>query len=245
MATVYGYGRHSTNKQGLTEDAQRFKVEGHIQAHLSEHTYGGWLYDRAVSGKKPLCEREEGRKLWVLLQPGDHVVWAKLDRAFRSVIDGASTMQLLTAKGVFIHSLDLGLDTSTAIGRCISTVLLAFAELEREYASQRTKDGLGAKRQKGRPYTRVPPIGWKKVGKKRDSLWLPDPDERIQVQRIVDMREGGASLEQIVLAFKRVNLRRPGGFFWNVNSVTRAIAAAANGFPKRFANALSPLSADA
>lgn len=243
MATVYGYGRHSTNKQGLTEDAQRSKVEAHITAHLSEHDYGGWLYDRAVSGKKPLCEREEGRKLWVLLQPGDHVVWAKLDRAFRSVVDGASTMQLLTAKGVFIHSLDLGLDTSTAIGRCISTVLLAFAELEREYASQRTKDGLGAKRQRGKPYTRAAPIGWKKIGTKGDSYWLPDHEEREQVQRIVDMRAGEASLEEIVLAFHRVNLRRPDGHFWNVNSVTRALVAAEHGFPKRFASAKSPSSA--
>lgn len=233
MATVYGYGRHSTNKQGLTEDAQRSKVEAHIKAHLSEHDYGGWLYDRAVSGKKPLCEREEGRKLWVLLQPGDHVVWAKLDRAFRSVVDGASTMQLLTAKGVYIHSLDLGLDTSTAVGRCISTVLLAFAELEREYASQRTRDGLGAKRRQGKPYTLAAPIGWRKVGKKANSLWLPDDEERQQVRRIADMRANGWSLERITLAMQRQGVR-PNGYHWNINSVSRAIRAAASGFPKAF-----------
>lgn len=243
MATVYGYGRHSTNKQGLTEDAQRAKVEAHIKAQLSDHQYGGWLYDRAVSGKKPLCEREEGRKLWVLLQPGDHVVWAKLDRAFRSVIDGASTMQLLSAKGVFIHSLDLGLDTSTAIGRCISTVLLAFAELERDYASQRTKDGLGAKRQKGKPYNRAAPIGWRKIGTKADSYWLPDHEERQQVQRMVALRQAGASLEQITLTFQRENCKRPNGYHWNINSVTRAIVACGSGFPKRFSGVRSPSSA--
>jgi hypothetical protein len=74
MAKVYGYGRHSTDKQGLTEGAQRETVETYIRQHLAGVEYGGWLYDSAVSGAEPLFSREQGGRLGTLLEPGDEVV---------------------------------------------------------------------------------------------------------------------------------------------------------------------------
>jgi len=232
MPTVYGYGRHSTDKQGLTEDAQRHKVEAYIQAQLSEHSYGGWIYDTAVSGSKPLFERPQGRNLWALAQPGDHLVWAKLDRAFRSVVDGAATLAVLAQKGVFVHSLDLGLDTSTAIGRCVCTVMLAFAELEREYARERTREALREKRGAGLPYGRHTPIGWRRIGKRRLATFVPDPDERLQVTHIQDLRAAGMSFERIVLELR--DTVRPRGRPWNCETTRDALKAAAAGYPKRY-----------
>lgn len=230
MPTVFGYGRHSTDKQGLTEDAQKLKVESYISANLAEHTYGGWLYDSAISGKKPLFERPRGRDLLALAQPGDHLVWAKLDRAFRSVVDGASTLAMLAHKGVYVHSLDLGLDTSTAVGRCVCTVMLAFAELEREYASERTQEALSAKKRAGLPYGGGVPIGWKKIGSGKTGRFVPDPVERDQATAIAELRANGSSHEQIVMGLR--GLRRPCGREWHRESVRRAILAASLRFPK-------------
>ena len=235
---VYGYGRHSTDKQGLTEEAQRTKVEAYIKSHLPDQEYKGWIYDPATSGAQPLFERPSGRNLLTLLQPGDHVVWAKLDRAFRSVLDGVSTLSMLGLRNVFVHSLDLGLDTSTAIGRCICTVMLAFAELERSYASQRTKDALRVKRDAGKPSGAKPPIGWHKVGKKRDSYYAPDMEERAQVQAISEMRDTGLSYESIQL--EMLNVRRTNGRRWNKNSIRLAVMAAVRGFPKSHAGRERP-----
>lgn len=243
MAMVYGYGRHSTGKQSLSEEAQRHKVEHHISVMLPEHTYAGWLYDGATSGKTSLFEREQGRNLWLLAQPGDHIVWAKLDRAFRSVADGATTLEMLRAKGVFVHSLDLGLDTSTPTGRFISTVMLAFAELERECIGDRTREGLAAKKRSGKPYTHHTPIGWRKVGKKRYGQWLPCEREREQVRRIVHMREHGISLKGVVHTLR--DTPRPNGYYWNRNSVCRAVKAFRAGFPKHFLPEREPEKADA
>lgn len=230
MATVFGYGRHSTDKQSLTEEAQRTRVESYVTSALPHLVYGGWFYDPAVSGKKPLFERPEGRNLLALAQPGDHLVWAKLDRAFRSVVDGASTLAMLAHKGVFVHSLDLGLDTSTAVGRCVCTVMLAFAELEREYASERTQEALSAKRRAGLPAGTGVPTGWKKVGKGRDARFVPDQSERDQVATIVALRSAGESHEGIVMRMR--GTRRPNGREWHRAAVRRAIQAAALGFPK-------------
>lgn len=224
MASVYGYGRHSTDKQGLTEEAQRSKVEPYIRQHLREHTYGGWLYDSAISGARPLFERPAGKEVNAMLRPGDHVVWARLDRAFRSVVDGASTLAELGSRGVFVHSLDLGLDTSTAVGRCVCTVMLAFAELEREYARSRTREALRTKRAAGLPYGRHTPIGWRRLGSGPNGRFVPDEIEREQARRIQALRDQGLSFDAIV---GRMNgTRRPSGKAWNRNTVRLAVQAA-------------------
>lgn len=234
MPTVYCYGRASTDKQAVTEDAQRSACEEYVDRCLvpQGYTYGGWMYDAATSGSTQMFEREQGRSLWALVQPGDRIVWAKLDRAFRSSYDFVHTMQLLQAKGVSFTSLDIGLDSGTPIGRCVFTIMAAFAELEREFIRERTKNGLRAKRQNGKPLNTHAPIGWRKVGTKGDAYFLPDPAERAQVDRMVVMRQGGASLERITLAFW--GERRPNGYRWNINSITRALKAAAARYPKEF-----------
>ncbi|NBV87912.1 MAG: recombinase family protein [Betaproteobacteria bacterium] len=231
MPTVYCYGRASTSRQLLTEQNQRSLCEEFANRTLLPQgwAYGGWLYDSATSGSRPMFERDEGRKLWALVQPGDMIVWAKLDRAFRSVVDASQTMKLLQVKDVSFASLDLGLDTSTAIGRCVFTILTAFAELELEFIRERTRDGLRAKRRAGKPFGRHHPIGWQKVGKGKDSYYLPDQRERDQVDRMLVMRNNGHSLEHITLAMKEL---RPNGKRWNINSVTRAIKAGRARFPK-------------
>lgn len=237
MPIVYAYGRASTGRQTITEDAQRSVCEEYVKRALvpEGYTYGGWLYDSATSGTKPMFERDEGRKLWALVQPGDKIVWAKLDRAFRSVIDAAQTMQLLAHKDVSFNSLDLGLDTGSPIGRCVFTILTAFAELEVEFIRQRTRDSLREKRKAGKPHGRHAPVGWRKCGVGKDSYYLPDHEERQQVERMASMRKAGASLERITNEFW--NIRRPNGSRWNINSITRALKAQAARFAKAFPDA--------
>lgn len=234
MPTVYAYGRASTGRQTITESAQREKCEEYIKRSLAAegYTYGGWLYDSATSGTKPMFEREEGRKVWVLVQPGDKIVWAKLDRAFRSVIDAAQTMQLLANKDVSFNSLDLGLDTGSPIGRCVFTILTAFAELEVDFIRQRTRDALRAKRKDGKPHGRHAPIGWKKCGKGRDSYYTPDPEERRQVDEMLAKRRAGWTLERLTLEY--MGTKRPNGYRWNINSISRALKAGAARFAKEF-----------
>lgn len=234
MPTVYTYGRASTDKQTLTEDAQRSACEEYVKRVLTPQgfTYGGWLYDAATSGSTQMFERADGRKLWALVQPGDKIVWAKLDRAFRSAYDFVHTMSLLQCKDVSFTSLDLGLDSSTPIGRCVFTIMAAFAELEREFIRERTTTGLRQKRKSGKPFGQHAPIGWRKVGTKQESYYLPDDTERQQVDAMAVMRQAGRSLEWITLAVKREV--RTNGKRWNINSITRALRAQAARYPKEF-----------
>lgn len=234
MPTVYCYGRASTDKQTLTEQAQRSVCEEYVSRVLQPQGFavGGWLYDAATSGSTQMFERTEGRRLWALVQPGDRIVWAKLDRAFRSSYDFLHTMKLLQAKGVAFTSLDLGLDSSTPIGRCVFTIMAAFAEMEREFIRERTSAGMQQKIKAGKPHGCHAPIGWRKCGVGKDSYYMPDPHEREQVEQMVVMRKAGKSLEYITLALKSV--KRTRGSKWNINSITRALKAAAARYPKGF-----------
>jgi DNA invertase Pin-like site-specific DNA recombinase len=159
-------------------------------------------------------------------------VWAKLDRAFRSVVDGARTMQLLKSKGVSFNSLDLGLDTGTPIGRCICTILMSFAELELEFVKQRTRDALRSKKAAGLPYGRCTPIGWRRVGKRSSGYFLPDNEERKQAEKMAVLRGNGFSLEEIVHQMR--GIERPRGRNWNRNTVRTALRAHSAGFPKEY-----------
>ena len=227
--TLYGYGRHSTDKQGLTEAAQLARVTAYAKL-IDESAKVEWLYDSAVSGSKRWFERPKGIALWALAQPGDHVIVAKLDRAFRRTVDGLVSLEMLASKGVFFHSVDQKIDTSTAMGKAMLSVVLAFNQLEREACSERTASALAVKRKLGLPTDGHAPIGWKKVGKKAQSRFLPCQEERDQVFEIVGLRAAGYSLDQVVDHFwKR---RRPNGYRWNRNSVRAAEIAAERGFPK-------------
>ena len=204
MNYIYGYGRHSTSKQGATEDVQRQCIDRYCDTFLvpkGDLTVGQpfWFYDKATSGTKPLTEREQGMRLWVTAQPGDHIVIAKLDRAFRSVIDGVKTIQLFKQKGVHLHILDVHIDTSSPIGEFILTVMLAFAQLQQRYISERTREIMAHKRANGegcgKAATTVP-IGWQRFGKKNPYL-VPSQAEREMVEEMAKWRAEGVSYDQI------------------------------------------------
>ncbi len=60
--------------------------------------------------------------------------WSKLDRAFRSVRDGAHQMHLFKQRGVHTHSIDQRIDTSTPMRQFVLHFSSAFAEMEHQEA---------------------------------------------------------------------------------------------------------------
>lgn len=74
---------------------------------------------------------------------------AKLDRVSRSVADFAGLLDRAQRKGWRLVLLDTGVDTSTASGELVSNMLASAAQYERRLISQRTRDGLAAKRAQG------------------------------------------------------------------------------------------------
>jgi DNA invertase Pin-like site-specific DNA recombinase len=241
MPIAYGYGRHSTAKQSATEEVQRQAVEAHYKHVLKSKgcEWGGWKYDAATSGGKNFSERTEGLRLWVMLQPGDFLVVSKLDRAFRSLIDGAKTMEALKQRRVNFVALDLGIDTSTPMGEFALHVFLAAAQLQRRYISERTREVMLLKAEQGLPIGRAAcssPYGWRRVGRGTRSYLVIDEEDRRRVEQLQRFRDEGHSLERICVLTSMAEHRwvNDGGRRWYPMSVSAALEAKAKGYPKAF-----------
>lgn len=80
----------------------------------------------------------------------DVLVVTRLDRLGRSLPDALRTVKELTDRGIGLEALDVRLDTSTAAGKMMLTLLLALAEWERDLLRERTMEGVARARAAGR-----------------------------------------------------------------------------------------------
>lgn len=230
----YGYGRHSTNKQELTREVQEHRTQEYWERNLRDRgvLWGGFFYDAATSARVPFSERESGRQLHAVAMPGDHIVVTKLDRPFRSLRDGVLNMEQWNDRGVNFHSLDLQVDTSTPMGRFFRTVILAVAELEREFARERTMETAMLRQKQGVPHSRGCPFGWRIVGEAPHRKYKPDEGERALIEEMASMREGGYSHDDIALWNYRQTLFPNKRIFPTRWQVRAALLARSMGYPK-------------
>jgi DNA invertase Pin-like site-specific DNA recombinase len=139
---VFGYCRVSTVEQasnGLSLETQQQQITGYEM--MKDWAVAEFFVERGVSGSTPLAERPEGRRLLATLQPGDVVITAKLDRAFRSAADALGTLEQLKEDKIALHMIDLGGDvTGNGISKLVFTILSAAAENERDRIRERVRD---------------------------------------------------------------------------------------------------------
>lgn len=238
MAKCYGYGRHSTAKQGLTKEAQYercFAYWQHNLQHLGVE-WGGFFYDEATSGKKSLSERRHGKLLYFLVREGDHIVTAKYDRCFRSALDGMNHLAALEDRGVVFHSDKEKIDTSTAMGRAFRTILLAMAEVERDLASERTIEIQESLKAQGRPHCKGCPIGWRIVRTSVGREYRVDEDERALAKAMYERHLAGESYDRIAYwSTRQRDFPTKRGYSF-ANKAKWAVLAYMHGFPKTITN---------
>lgn len=157
---VYGYARVST--KGQAKDGN--SLEGQ-ETELREEG-AEIIFSDAFTGTK--AHRPELDKLLSQIQEGDKLIVTKLDRIARSVTQGIELVNSLIEKGVTVHILNMGIMDNTPQGKLMRTIMLAFAEFERDMIIERTQEGKEIAKQKpdykeGRP---------KKFGRKQIELAL-------------------------------------------------------------------------
>jgi DNA invertase Pin-like site-specific DNA recombinase len=103
-----------------------------------------------------LDARERLAEALEFLREGDILVVTKLDRLARSVRHLLDLLDTLTAKGASLRILDLGIDTSTATGKLLLTVLGGIAEFERQIMLERQREGIAKAKAQGKYKGRKP-----------------------------------------------------------------------------------------
>ena len=216
------YTRCSSQEQavsGLGLDAQERKARAYCEANdLDLITV---ITDPGFSGKslqRPGIQRviELASKRAI-----DAVVVLRLDRLSRSVRDTLGIVEAFKHHHVELHSLTERLDTGTASGKFVLTLLSALAEMERGLISERTSAALQSKILRGERAGQVP-FGYR-VGV--DGKTLVEDDEQQQVVgRVYELHDEGYSLRAICQQLQREGFQ-PSGQTWHPQTVKRVLSA--------------------
>jgi DNA invertase Pin-like site-specific DNA recombinase len=128
--TVYGYARVSTEGQTLAgQEAQL------IEAGAAK------VFSEKISGASAGTRKALAKAL-AMLEPGDVLLVARLDRLARSTRDLVNVLDAIAKAGAGFKSLaDTWADTTIPRGRLMLTVLGGLAEFERELIKSRTSEG--------------------------------------------------------------------------------------------------------
>ena len=97
------------------------------------------VYKESFTGAT--IERPALKELLDSLEAGDTLMITKLDRLARSAYKGIELIESLLDKGIKVHVLNMGLMDDSPTGKLIRSILLAFAEFERDMIIERTQEG--------------------------------------------------------------------------------------------------------
>jgi DNA invertase Pin-like site-specific DNA recombinase len=145
MTMKYGYGRVSTQEQELARQVDLFDRMG-----IDER----YRFMEKMTGTK--ADRPQLDRLKDEVREGDTVYIESLSRLGRSTKDLLALVEQFQNKGVTLISAKESIDTSTATGKLLTTLMCALAEFERALIVERTQEGLTAARARGRKGGRKP-----------------------------------------------------------------------------------------
>ncbi|MBT3701963.1 MAG: recombinase family protein [Alphaproteobacteria bacterium] len=139
-----GYARTSTIEQQAGFDAQMRDLEA---AGCEK------VFSEQVSS---IGQREQLEAALDFVRSGDTLVVTKLDRLARSTADLLKIEEQLRAKGAALLVLDLDLDTSSATGKLLFTMVAAIGAFERELMLERQREGIAKAKAEGKYKGRAP-----------------------------------------------------------------------------------------
>lgn len=221
---VLAYVRVSTEMQvdgGHSLEAQRSKVAAWCALHDAElvavHEDAGLS---ASSLDRPalaaaLAELAAGR--------ADALLVCKLDRLTRSTRDLGDLLDRATAGGWALLSVAESLDTSTAAGRLVVSVLGAVAQWEREAIGERTAAAMGAMKTAGLYTGGRVPYGYRVDAEGR---LVADEAELAVKRAAAELRAAGLTLRAVGAALAERGLLPRGGGAWSTSALDRLLAAA-------------------
>ena len=230
------YTRKSTDEGLESEfnslDAQKLACSKYIdiQAHEGwqqlEHNYD----DGGFSGAN--TDRPALKRLLadIAAKAVDVVIVYKIDRLSRSLLDFLNMMHLFTQHSVAFVSVTQQFNTSTSIGRCMLSIMMTFAEYERDNSRERTIDKIAASKKRGMWMGGYTPYGYNSVDKK-----LVIDEQQAEIVRLMFSEFTKThSLKAVVIMLKSRDVktkvcvdktgRSTGGKHFHINSVYNIIS---------------------
>ena len=147
MPLFYGYARVSTSLQSLQNQRHEIFEYAHKNNILIDK-----IVEIEISSTKNKKERLIDETLSKLTR-GDVLIVTKLDRLGRSTIEVLQIIEDIKSKGIILHIIKDGLiincNISNPINDMLLTLLSGFAQMEKNFISERTKSALAELKRKG------------------------------------------------------------------------------------------------
>jgi DNA invertase Pin-like site-specific DNA recombinase len=142
---VIGYARTSTADQhaGLDDQVAELMSAGATR-----------IFSEQVSSVD--AARPQLQAALQFLREGDEFVCTKPDRLARSTTELLRTVEELARRGVRVRLLSMNIDTSTATGKLLLTLMGAVASFEREIMLERQRAGIAKAKAEGKFKGRAP-----------------------------------------------------------------------------------------
>ena len=144
MGRTIGYLRVSTSDQDLD------KNRADILALANEKKLGNvdWVEEK-VSGVKDWRKRRLG-EVFGTLKKGDAVIVSELSRLGRSTLQILEIMKEAKERGIAVHAVKGAWSLNGSMeSKIVLTMLAMISEIERDLISERTKEGLRARKEAG------------------------------------------------------------------------------------------------
>jgi len=134
---LIGYARVSTSDQNLDSQLNQLTLAGCRKLFMDIGTGKKFGHPQLMQALEYMRE-------------GDILVVSDIDRVGRGPLDLLKFIEDLGKRKIEFKSLSQPIDTTTPIGKLLYTIRAAFAELEANLISERTKRGLENARARGR-----------------------------------------------------------------------------------------------
>lgn len=218
VTSCIAYIRVSTQKQadaghGLQAQREAVEAEAAKRGWTLEQVYSDSGISGARSDRVGLAEATMHAKSKRI-----PLVIPSLSRLGRTVTIIKDTLEDLEDSGCLVVSCAEQIDTSGACGRMVVNTMAAVCELERDMASERTRQALATIREAGKKTGgRHAPFGWDVV---EDGTLVPNEDEMDALKLMLMLHEEGFTLRQIKGALETRGIKTKSGLnVWHAKTV--------------------------
>lgn len=142
---VVGYARTSTGDQ-----------EAGLESQIEELNAAGCTRIFAEKVSSVDAARPQLQAALAFLREGDEFICSKPDRLARSTTELLRIVEELTSRGVRVRLLSMNIDTSSATGKLLLTLMGAVAAFEREIMLERQRAGIAKAKAEGKFKGRAP-----------------------------------------------------------------------------------------
>lgn len=194
---------------------------------MAEH-----VVDDGVSAGIHMRSRPQGKLLAKDAVAGDVVLVARLDRAFRDVLDFRETLSRWGERDISLVSATEPYELHTPSGLLAATIMVATSEYERHIIGERVAGAKATRRAAGLRADAEPPYGFRHVISEDKSAAngmrvevVPDPEERSAAHTAWRLRMEGLSWGRIAKELDREKIKPRHSKRWSRHSVRLIVEA--------------------